>query len=438
MYMKIVKWDALTNEQRKNVLMRVNVALEQSVRESVADILVNVKQFGDLALRAYSEKFDGVVLNSFSVTDENWQEINSLSSEAKDAISFAYNNIKQFHELQFPKNLYLTNYFNKLSKEYRAIQKVGIYIPGGTAPLVATLLMLAIPARLAGCQNIVVVTPPGKDGGINSAILYAAKLCGLTEIYKVGGAQAIAALGYGTESIPRVMKIFGPGNRYVTEAKLQIFQEPGGTSIDMPAGPSEVLVIADNNADAAFVASDLLASAEHDTVAKAILITNSSDFAEQVNVEIENQLSCLTRKDIVSQSLLGSKIIVVNTIEEALNISNEYAPEHLVLQIENPRDCVAKIQNAGSVFIGPWSAEALGDYASGPNHVLPTNGYAASYSGIGVESFMKTITFQEVCEEGFLKLAPVVEKLAEIEGLDGHKNSVTIRRNKIQELLCAG
>jgi histidinol dehydrogenase len=337
--------------------------------------------------------------------------------------------------LQLPKTLRLNKNGIDAWKEYKAIERVGLYIPGGTAPLVSTLLMLAIPAVIAKCREIIVVTPPNKNGEINPAIIYAAKLCGINKIFAVGGAQAIAALAYGTETIPKVVKIFGPGNKYVTEAKLQVAQDPCGAALDMPAGPSEVLVIADDRANAQLVAADLLSQAEHDVDSKVILITTSQSLANQVDEALTAQLKNLQRQKIITKSLENAAIIIVDCLDEAFAISNIFAPEHLILQIDNPRNYLNFVQNAGSVFIGRWSAEALGDYASGPNHVLPTYGYAKSYSGLGVESFMKSITFQEVSKEGLLALAPTVETLAQLEGLDAHKIAVNLRRKMIEENL---
>ncbi len=432
--MKIMMWNELNDTERSKIMVRGNLSVENKVRESVYDIIVNVKQFGDRAVKAYTQQFDGVLLENLGLDEAEWENADKIDDSAKQAINSAYKNIKRFHALQIPRAIVQNLDDISLSKEYRAIEKVGLYIPGGTAPLVSTLLMLGIPAQLAGCKKIVLVTPPSQEGSINPAILYAAKCCGINQVYKMGGAQAIAALAYGTETVPKVMKIFGPGNKYVTEAKLQVFQDPLGCALDMPAGPSEVLVIADNQANPSFVAADLLAQAEHDVDAKVILLTTDINFANKVNVEIEAQTKSLSRQAILGKSLKAGYIIVANSIEDAFSISNIYAPEHLILQIENPRSYLSKIQNAGSVFVGPWSAEALGDYASGPNAVLPTYGYANSYSGITVESYMKSISFQEVAKEGLINIAKCVEVLADLEGLDAHKNSMLIRRQYIEAL----
>jgi histidinol dehydrogenase len=431
--MKIILWKDCKKIDQNLILCRDTIKAQNHIKTAVSDIVKKVQQSGDLALKNYTREFDGVSLKSLALTKKEWQKANQIDQNAKQAINFAYKNIKRFHQLQLPKDISSDVGGVNLIRQYKAIESVGLYIPGGSAPLISTLLMLAIPAMIAKCREVIVVTPPRQDGSINPAILYAAKICGISRLYKIGGAQAIAALGYGTKTIPKVMKIFGPGNKYVTEAKLQLSQDPFGAAIDMPAGPSELLIIADNKANPSFVASDLLAQAEHDPEAKVILVTNDQKFARRVLSEVKKQASILSRRAIIAKSLNLGLIIIVNDITEALNLSNKYAPEHLILQIQNPKKYLAQIQNAGSVFIGPWSAEALGDYASGPNHVLPTYGYAKNYSGLAVESFMKSITFQEVSEEGFINLAPIVEKLADLEGLDGHKNSVIIRGKKISK-----
>jgi len=426
--MKILTWNAATKEEKALALNRSSSESQDELTKNVSGIIARVRRDGDAAISYYTELFDGVKLMPRNSEYE-------LSNDVKNAIETAYKNIRDFHELQLPKTLLLNKNGIDAWKEYKAIERVGLYIPGGTAPLVSTLLMLAIPAVIAKCREIIVVTPPNKNGEINPAIIYAAKLCGINKIFAVGGAQAIAALAYGTETIPKVIKIFGPGNKYVTEAKLQVAQDPCGAALDMPAGPSEVLVIADDRANPQLVAADLLSQAEHDVDSKVILITTLQSLANQVDEALTAQLKNLQRQKIITKSLEKAAIIIVDSLDEAFAISNIFAPEHLILQIDNPRNYLNFVQNAGSVFIGKWSAEALGDYASGPNHVLPTYGYAKSYSGLGVESFMKSITFQEVSKEGLLALAPTVEKLAQLEGLDAHKIAVNLRRKMIEENL---
>jgi histidinol dehydrogenase len=426
--MKIINWSKCTKSEQKNLLRRISAKEQADVREDVCQIIQNVRKFGDFAVKDYTKQFDGITLPSLNLTAKEWQCAADIDEAAKQAIDIAYKNIKRFHELQLPKTLVSSGEGFYLYRKYNAIEKVGLYVPGGTAPLVSTLLMLAIPASIAGCKTIVVITPPNKLGTVDPVILYAARVCGIENVYKVGGAQGIAALAYGTKTIPKVAKIFGPGNKYVTEAKLQVAQDPYGAAFDMPAGPSEVLVIADAEANPSFVAADLLAQAEHDENAKVILVTTDKDLAAKVLIEVNEQASYLSRQSILKLSIDKGIIAIVKTIEEAFAIANSYAPEHLILQIANPRNYLAMIQNAGSVFVGPWAPEALGDYASGPNHVLPTYGYAASFGGLSVESFMKSTTFQEIQAKGFINLAVAVESLAELEGLDAHKNSVVIRR----------
>lgn len=420
--MKIINWQETDVILRRQILSRDISNNKEDVASSVANIITRVRAEGDAALLYYTEIYDSVKLNSMRVSCKSSQ------TEIKDAIDKAYKRIKQFHELQTPSNVEYNKDGVKAWKSWLPIDNVGLYIPGGTAPLISTLLMLAIPAKLAGCQNIVCVTPPNSEGGIDPAILYAAELCGIQYVYSIGGAQAIAALAYGTETVPKVDKVFGPGNKYVTEAKIQVSRDPLGAALDMPAGPSEVLVIAGETANPQLVASDLLAQAEHDKDAVAICITTNTQLAEKINIAITDQLQSLKRKDILNKSLKHAYIIIAKDLNEAFEISNAYAPEHLILNIEDAQNYIKFVRNAGSVFLGQWSAEALGDYASGPNHVLPTYGYARNYSGLGVESFMKAITFQEISEEGLLGLAKTVEALADFEGLYAHKMSVSTRR----------
>jgi histidinol dehydrogenase len=417
--MNIINW---SQKNKTQVLSRVRNQNNENIKIIVEKIITKVKQEGDRALFSYSSLFDGVKLDSLKVN------CNSTQPEIKDAINKAYSNIKRFHELQFPRDIESNKDGIKTAKSWLPIENVGLYIPGGTAPLVSTLLMLAIPAKLAGCKNIVCVTPPNVNGGIDNAICYAAKLCGIDCVYSIGGAQAIAALAYGTESIPKVDKIFGPGNKYVTEAKLQVSMDPLGATLDMPAGPSEVLVIADSSANPNLVAADLLAQAEHDPDAVAICVTTDKKLAEKIKYAVKEQIYFLDRQDIINEAMKNSFIIIVDDLKQAFDVSNEYAPEHLIITVKNASRYKSFVKNAGSVFVGEWSAEALGDYASGPNHVLPTYGYAKSYSCLGVESFMKSISFQEVSKQGLLNIASTVESLSSFEGLSAHKNSVVLRR----------
>jgi histidinol dehydrogenase len=430
--MRILTWKDLDQSSKDRALSRSHAVTGNDVKNIVSEIIAKVRAEGDVALKYYAQVFDKVTLDSIALEPKEFEAAKEIDEEAKRAIEHAHKNIKRFHELQIPKAISVTADGIEARKEYRPIDSVGLYIPGGSAPLISTFLMLAIPALIAGCKKIIVITPPNKENKIHPAILYAAELCNVKEIYKSGGAQAVAALAYGTNSIPKVMKIFGPGNKYVTEAKQQVSLDPMGAALDMPAGPSEVLVIADAEANPTLVASDMLAQAEHDADSMAVLVTTSQKLANEVQIEISAQTKLLKRQSIIAKSLPNCVTIIVGNIDEAFAISNIYAPEHLILQIAQPKTYLEKISNAGSVFIGHWSAEALGDYASGPNHVLPTYGYAKTYSGLGVESFMKSITFQEVSKKGLLNLANTVEKIADLEGLDAHRNSVTLRREIIE------
>ena len=401
--------------------------LEQSVRA----ILKAVQANGDKALRNYSQKFDRIKLDSLAVTQsEIEQTVAGIKAELKQAISVAKANISRFHRTQFEKTKPIeTTPGVRCWRKSVPIERVGLYIPGGTAPLFSTVLMLGIPARLVGCQEIVLCTPPDKFGQINPVILYSAYILGIDKIFKVGGAQAIAAMAYGTETIPKVYKIFGPGNQYVTIAKQLVSTE--GVAIDLPAGPSEVLVIADDKADPELIAVDLLAQAEHGADSQVILITDSEPQIENVLQAITQQIENLPRKSIAKQALTHSKSILVKNLKTAVQLSNYYAPEHLIIQTENATALAKEVTNAGSVFIGSWTPESAGDYASGTNHTLPTNAYARSYSGVSLDSFLKKITFQQISPQGLQKLGPAIECLAEEESLRAHRNAVTIRLEKI-------
>ena len=401
-----------------------------SLEKNVRKILEKVRSKGDKAVRKYTNEFDGVKLKKLAVTEKETRFAEqSLSNELKNAIDHAKANIEKFHRAQIEEvKVIETMPGIKCWRKSVAIEKIGIYIPGGTAPLFSTVLMLAIPASIAGCKEIILCTPPSKDGSINPAILYAANLCDVTKIFKVGGPQAIAAMAYGTETIPKVFKIFGPGNQYVTCAKQLVQQD--GVGIDMPAGPSEVLIIADDTAIPEFVAADLLSQAEHGIDSQVILLTTSEVIAEKVQICLTEQLDQLPRKEIAAKALTNSKIVVLKTIEEAIDLSNLYAPEHLILSCTDAEGLITKIISAGSVFIGNYSPESVGDYASGTNHTLPTNGYAAMYSGVSVDSFVKKITFQQLSKEGLENIGNTVMQMAAAEGLDAHKNAVQIRLKK--------
>jgi histidinol dehydrogenase len=402
--------------------------LENIVREIIND----VKSKSDKAVKSYSEKFDGVPQGNLVVSsDEIIQSTSQIPGKLKDAINIAKKNIEIFHSAQIiDEPVVETLNGVRCWRRSVPIEKAGLYVPGGSAPLFSTILMLGIPAKLAGCEEIIICTPPGKDGSISPLILYTAQLIGISRIFRVGGAQAIAAMAYGTETIPKVYKIFGPGNQYVTKAKELVQQD--GIAIDMPAGPSEVLVIADKNAIPEFVAADLLSQAEHGPDSQAIMLTNNPELLKSVKSEIDNQVKLLLRKDIALKALEHSKLIILSTLDDCIDFSNLYAPEHLIINTADANSLIGKVKNAGSVFLGNFSCESAGDYASGTNHTLPTNGFAKNYSGVSVDSFVKKITFQEISAEGMINLGPTIELMAEAESLTGHKNAVSVRLKKLK------
>ena len=397
------------------------------IEKTVEAIFKEVQSNGDATLKKYTEKFDGVSLDNIIASEQEIKEATSqVSQKLKDAIQLAKNNIEVFHKAQKTDKVEVeTANGVQCWQEKRPIQKVGLYIPGGTAPLFSTILMLAVPATIAGCEELVLCSPPNNEGKINPAILYTANLCGVKKIFKVGGIQAIAAMTFGTESIPGVYKIFGPGNQYVTVAK-QIATKYG-ISIDMPAGPSELLVLADDSANPAFVASDLLSQAEHGVDSQVILVSTSEKLINAVEKEVERQLEELPRKDIAEKAIENSKLIFVENDVIAAELINEYGPEHYIICVENEEFFVSNIQNAGSVFIGNYTPESAGDYASGTNHTLPTNGYAKQYSGVNLDSFLKSMTFQKISERGIQEIGEAIEIMAEAEGLQAHKNAVSLR-----------
>jgi histidinol dehydrogenase len=399
----------------------------RSVLESVQQILNAVKQHGDEAIRSFSKKFDGVELETFEVSeDEIQQGCDRLPSELKSAIQQAQLNIEKFHRSQLSKiEIVETMPGVQCWRKNVGIEKVGLYIPGGTAPLFSTVLMLAIPAKLAGCEEIILCTPCNREGQVHPAVLFSAQLVGVDKIYKIGGAQAVAAMAYGTETINSVYKIFGPGNQYVTVAKQLVQMQ--GVAIDMPAGPSEVCIIADDTADASFVAADLLSQAEHGIDSQVLLVSNNEEVVTKVQEELQRQLNDLQRKDIAEKALGNSKAFVLSSIDEVIELVNEYASEHLIISCHNADVIAEKITNAGSVFIGNYSPESVGDYASGTNHTLPTNGFARAYSGVSIDSFVKKITYQKLSQEGLDKIANAVIAMAEAEGLDAHAKAVKIR-----------
>lgn len=400
--------------------------------ENVSTILKNVKANGDAAVLEYEEQFDKVKLASLVVTEEEMKEAESqVPIELKVAILLAQRNIYTFHKKQkFEGKKVETMEGVTCWQKAVGIEKVGLYIPGGTAPLFSTVLMLAVPAKIAGCKEIVLCTPPDKDGKINPAILYAAQVSGVSKIFKAGGVQAIGAMAYGTESVPKVYKIFGPGNQYVMAAKQQVAMHD--VAIDMPAGPSEVMVIADETSNPAFVAADLLSQAEHGVDSQVVLVTTSEKFLGEVEYEVQHQLSRLPRWQIAEKSLENSKLFLVKDMDEAIEMANEYAPEHLIIETKDYMDLAEKVVNAGSVFLGAYTPESAGDYASGTNHTLPTNGYAKAYSGVSLDSFIRKITFQEINREGIQNIGPAIEVMASNEHLDAHKNAVSVRLNSLK------
>jgi len=431
--MKIYNYSDLSTADISKLVQR-NVDPANEVRDIVDEILANVKLHGDAALYDYALKFEKVVLEKLYLTKSELTEIAaSVLSEQKAALDIAYANIYKFHQTQLKtEDKVETMPGVTCWREIRAIEKVGLYIPGGTAVLPSTFLMLGIPARIAGCSEIVVCTPPQKDGKVNPFIAYVALLLGIDKVYLAGGAQAIAAMAYGTDTITKTDKIFGPGNQFVTKAKT-IVQSTTTTAIDMPAGPSEVLVIADETANPVYIAADLLAQAEHGVDSQSILVTTSTQIAEQTIAELKKQLPVLPRAEIAAKAIANSYIVITKTLDEAIQFSNQYAPEHLILATENWNQITAGIINAGSVFLGNLTPESVGDYASGTNHTLPTSSFAKAYSGVSVDSFVKKITFQHISPEGVKNIGPTVEILAQLEGLQAHKNAVTVRMSPLKE-----
>ena len=427
--MNIIKYPS--REQWAEIIERPHLDVTQ-LNQTVAAVLADVRQRGDEAVKGYELKFDHVDLDILAVSDEEMAEAETLvSTELREAISLAHDNIKKFHEAQrFRSKKVETQPGVVCWQKSVAIEKVGLYIPGGTAPLFSTVLMLATPAKIAGCSEIVLCTPPDRQGRVNPAILVAAHIAGVSHIYKIGGVQAIGAMAYGTETVPKVYKIFGPGNQYVMAAKQQVSLHD--VAIDMPAGPSEVCVIADEMANPAFVAADLLSQAEHGADSQVILITTSHKVIDDVQQEVDRQLDRLPRKEIAQRSLQNSLIILVRDKKEAIELSNAYAPEHLVIQTEDYETMADHVVNAGSVFLGRYACESAGDYASGTNHTLPTHGYATAYNGVNLDSYCRKVTFQHLSEEGVRSIGRAVELMAEAEQLDAHKNAMTVRMAEIE------
>lgn len=428
--MKVIRYPE--RSEWKMLLERPHMNTEQ-LTDTVCSVLADVRERGDRAVLDYEEKFDKVRMTQLAVTDAEMDEAEQLvDEELKKALQLAERNIAAFHGAQkFESKRIETAPGVWCWQKAVAIEKVGLYIPGGTAPLFSTVLMLAVPARIAGCREIVLCTPPDKNGKVNPAILYAARLAGVSRIFKAGGVQAIGAMAYGTESVPQVYKIFGPGNQYVMAAKQQVSLHD--VAIDMPAGPSEVEVLADATANPCFVAADLLSQAEHGTDSQVLLVTTSDRLIEAVQAEVERQLNLLPRKDIAARSLENSRLILVRSMDEAMELTNEYAPEHLIIEAADYETLAGKVVNAGSVFMGDYTPESAGDYASGTNHTLPTSGYAKAYSGVNLDSFVRKITFQEIAPQGIRNIGPAIEVMAANEQLDAHKNAVTVRLNALRE-----
>ncbi|MFM2476597.1 histidinol dehydrogenase [Celerinatantimonas sp. MCCC 1A17872] len=423
--MQTLIWNQLNEEQKQSSLQRPAISNAKEISQIVAQIINQVRTEQDRALKQLTEKFDKVALDQLQVSQEQILRAgDNLSDEFKQAIKLASGNISKFHQAQKPKPTMIeTQPGIRCELRFSALEKVGLYVPGGSAPLPSTVMMLAIPAKIAGCSKIILCSP----APINDAILYTAHMCGVDEIYSIGGAQAVAAMAYGTQSVPKVDKILGPGNAFVTEAKRQVSQDYQGAAMDLPAGPSEVLVIADSKANPAFVAADLLSQAEHGPDSQVILVSDSADLAAQVSKEVDRQTELLERREIAKKALANSRAIIVDSLEQAMDVANSYGPEHLIIQTEQPRQLLARVKSAGSVFLGAWTPESVGDYASGTNHTLPTYGYTRTYSSLGTADFMKRYTVQELNEQSLNDLAPTVIEIANAEGLSAHRRAVTLR-----------
>lgn len=432
--MKMIEWKLLSNSDKEKITSRNQYAQRDDIVEKTQKIIDAVKQEGDAALLRLTEKFDQAILQALKVSEIEFKSAQTMVDSAElEAIKIAIERIRAYNIQQLPETYVYEAEGIRCERQARPIQSVGLYVPGGTAPLISTVMMLAIPALVAGCKRRILCTPPDQNGNISPALLMTAKACGIDDIFKVGGAQAIAAMAYGTMTVPKVDKIFGPGNAWVTQAKILCAMQ-AQVSIDLPAGPSELFVIADKSANPIFVAADLLSQAEHDILSQVVLATPDKLFAENVLKEIKIQLEKLPRKKIAEKSIENSLIIIVNDIKEAIEISNGYAPEHLSLQVKNPFDYQSEIESAGTVFLGNNTAESMGDYINGANHVLPTSGYARSQSGLSVLDFMKWVGFQEVSNAGLKKLGPVAQQLAEMEGLNAHKNAIGYRLSECKNV----
>jgi len=429
MTIELTTWSELDETEKVALLQRPSVEQEAGIRQQAAQIIAAVRRQGDKAVRELTVKYDRANITKFRVgADEVEAATSTLTPGQLAAIDLAIDNVRRFHEPQRPVPITVETMPGVVCERVsHPIEAVGLYVPAGTAPLPSAAIMLAVPATIAGCRTKILCTPPRPDGAADPAVLVAATRAGIGDIFKIGGAQAIAAMAYGTESVPKVSKVFGPGNAWVTSAKSQVSSDPQGAAIDMPAGPSEVLVIADQRASPEFVAADLLSQAEHGVDSQVLLLTTSAELADSVVVELDLQLADLSRAKIAEEALGNSRVIVVEDIDTAIKVSNRYAPEHLILQVDNAHDLLPAIRNAGSVFVGPWSPESVGDYCSGTNHVLPTYGFAQTYSGLGVDQFMRQMTVQELTRAGLESLGEAVISLAGLEGLDAHASAVSRR-----------
>ncbi|MGH8238326.1 MAG: histidinol dehydrogenase, partial [Steroidobacteraceae bacterium] len=434
MSIAILNWSSLSAQQRRQALRRPAQQNTAEFQERVREIISDVRARGDSALLEFTRRFDGVALASIEVTTAEFAAAETaLDAEQRQAIDRAIANVRRFHEAQAGTALRVETAPGVVcERQFRPIDAVGLYVPAGVAPLPSAAIMLAVPARIAGCPTRIMCTPPRRDGTADPAVLAIANLCGVRRVFKLGGAQAIAAMAYGTESVPKVDKVFGPGSSWVTAAKLQVAHDPEGAALDLPAGPSEVLVIADATARPEFVAADLLAQAEHSVDAQVLFVTTSSALAEETAAQIETQMQKLSRVDTVRKSIEHARLFVVDTLETAIELSNAYAPEHLILQVASARDWLPKVRNAGSVFLGAWTPETMGDYCSGTNHVLPTYGFARAYSGLSLHDFVKRMTVQELTSDGLRDLGPTAITLAALEGLDAHANAVRVRLAELE------
>ena len=429
MALRIRNWSSLSVEERRQALRRPVQQDAAAIHDRVREIISDVRARGDLALLEFTRRFDGVALTSIEVSTAEFAAAETaLDTEQRQAIDRAIANVRRFHEPQLGAALRVETAPGVVcERQFRPIDAVGLYVPAGVAPLPSAAIMLAVPARIAGCPTRIICTPPRRDGTADPAVLTIANLCGVRRVFKLGGAQAIAAMAYGTQSVPKVDKVFGPGNSWVTAAKLQVANDPEGAALDLPAGPSEVLVIADTTARAEFVAADLLAQAEHSADAQVVFVTTSSALAEATATQLETQMERLGRADTLRKSIEHARLFVVDTIDTAIELSNAYAPEHLILQVADARDWLPLVRNAGSVFLGAWTPETMGDYCSGTNHVLPTYGFARAYSGLSLHDFVKRMTVQELTSDGLRELGPTAITLAALEGLDAHANAVRVR-----------